>query len=169
MSKQSEAVKKWRKNTKRKLVAAFGGRCAGCGYSNCVEALEFHHINPDEKETHWGRINGSIISWKRIVTEIQKCVMLCSNCHKEVHAGHREVPADSQRFDETLIPDQLLYSVDVYDNCPVCDSLKIKSRTTCSVECAQTRKARIVDWTKLQLRLVLNQSALPFCPLTSKR
>jgi 5-methylcytosine-specific restriction endonuclease McrA len=54
MSYSSEKVKKWRKNTKDRMVAAMGGCCQICGYSKSTNALEFHHIDPTVKEKGFG-------------------------------------------------------------------------------------------------------------------
>lgn len=148
MSKQSEAVNKWRKNTKRKLIAAFGGHCAICGYDKCDGVLEFHHVDPSQKDFHWGTINGNIRSWKTITAEMSKCVCLCSNCHKEVHLGVTDVPVTAQRFNESLISAELLYMTPAHDTCPVCGGQKLKARRTCSTACSDKRKIRVVDWSK---------------------
>ena len=66
MSIRSDNVRRWRKNTKRKLVEAFGGSCAICKYNKCLEVMEFHHLDPSQKETSWGRISGSIVTGKQI-------------------------------------------------------------------------------------------------------
>ena len=50
MSKSSEAVKKWRRNTKLKLITCMGSKCQICGYNKSQNALEFHHIDPEEKD-----------------------------------------------------------------------------------------------------------------------
>ena len=61
-----------------------GGACMNCGYNKCINALTFHHRNPDEKDFN---IAGShCYSWQRIKQEIEKCDLLCSNCHIEHHA-----------------------------------------------------------------------------------
>jgi len=62
-----------------------GGKCCKCGYDKCVGALEFHHINPDEKEFGPGH-NGHTRSWKRVKKELDKCILVCANCHREIHA-----------------------------------------------------------------------------------
>lgn len=108
MSINSERVMAWRHNTKLKLIAAFGNKCVICGYNRCKNALEFHHLDPNDKETSWGEINGSIRSWNYICEEMTKCVMLCANCHREVHEGLIEIPESVQRFDQSLIPSELL-------------------------------------------------------------
>ena len=93
----------WRKRTKQKLVEAFGNCCGICGYSRCIRNLSFHHIDPAEKEFTLA-IRGSR-SWARLVAEVRKCVLLCANCHGEVHAGITIIPADCRHFDEAYAGD----------------------------------------------------------------
>lgn len=76
-----------RKLLKQKLVSYKGGKCEICGYGKCVSALEFHHINPNEKEFTFSR--GMVFSYKRLVDEVDKCMLLCANCHREIHAGRQ--------------------------------------------------------------------------------
>lgn len=58
--------------------------CIICGESEPV-AIDFHHINPEEKEFTIGKHRGKNRAW--LSQEISKCVCLCSNCHRKVHAG----------------------------------------------------------------------------------
>ncbi len=83
---RSQSVVDWRKRTKLKLVEYKGGCCQapGCGYKKCVEALTFHHTDPSKKDFH---ISGKSWSFERLKDEVEKCLLLCSNCHIEVHAG----------------------------------------------------------------------------------
>lgn len=108
MSKQSERVKRWRKLTKRKLIEAFGGKCSCCSYFRCVEAFEFHHLDSKQKDAHSGQMTANPRAWTKIVAELKKCILVCSNCHKEIHAGVREQPKDPQRLDESLIKSKTL-------------------------------------------------------------
>jgi len=62
--------------------------CAICNYNKCVDALEFHH-NGDKDFCISGAI-GHDISHKRIKEEMDKCIILCSNCHRELHAKLRK-------------------------------------------------------------------------------
>jgi hypothetical protein len=94
-------VKAWRKRVKAMLVQAFGGQCGCCNYSSCVEALEFHHPDPRSKDLGISSWNAAA-SFRRIGEEASKCVMLCANCHREVHAGVRDIPSSIRRFDESL-------------------------------------------------------------------
>ena len=72
-----------------------GGKCAKCGYDKCQRALSFHHINPKEKDFDLSS-KGLTRSWERIKKEIDKCVLLCANCHMEVHDGITQLPIKRQ-------------------------------------------------------------------------
>lgn len=89
--KNSEAVINWRRRTKIRSLELLGGKCCMCGYDKCVRALDFHHINPKEKEFSVSA-DGSTRSWKRIEKELQKCIILCKNCHSitPVHKERKE-------------------------------------------------------------------------------
>jgi len=91
-------VKTWRRRLKQCLVAAFGGMCGTCGYGGCLEALEFHHLLPSHKDigiSQWR----AIASYEKLAVEASKCVMLCANCHREVHAGVRRLSGNEPRLD----------------------------------------------------------------------
>lgn len=72
-----------RLDLKERAVAYLGGRCNICGYDKCPSAFDFHHIDPTEKDF----VISSKTSWEAIEPELRKCVLLCANCHREVHAG----------------------------------------------------------------------------------
>jgi len=81
----SQKVTNWRRRAKKKLVEYKGGKCIICDYNKCIKALEFHHINPKDKSF---RINSNTMlshSNKDIIKELSKCILLCSNCHRELH------------------------------------------------------------------------------------
>lgn len=87
----------YRRKAKNRLVDAFHGKCGLCGYCTCKSAFDFHHVDPSDKE-----INLAMLiqyKWSRLVKEAKKCVMVCRNCHAEVHAGLREIGSNVQRFD----------------------------------------------------------------------
>ncbi len=83
---RSAAVANQRRKIKRKLVAEAGGACALCGYSNCLAALQFHHLDRSSKAFPLS-LRGVTKSLQRIREEADKCVLLCANCHAEVEAG----------------------------------------------------------------------------------
>ena len=67
---------------KKKLVKLFGGKCIKCGYNKCIQALHFHHRNPEEKEFSIARTGKS---FEACVKEAKKCDLLCANCHAQAH------------------------------------------------------------------------------------
>ncbi len=74
-----------RKIQKQKAVEYLGGKCSQCGYSRCIEALHFHHLR--DKLFEIGRMIGYRRSWEAIQAELDKCILLCANCHHELHYG----------------------------------------------------------------------------------
>jgi hypothetical protein len=77
---------------KVKIVNYLGGSCCDCGYSQCYGALEVHHLDPSIKEFN---ISGAHArSWKKIVKELETCILLCSNCHRERHHNHNSYNCD---------------------------------------------------------------------------
>ena len=69
-----------------KIRNMFGGRCIICGYCKCYAALEFHHIDKATKKFCLSVLHMTK-RWSSIVEEAKKCILLCSNCHREVGAG----------------------------------------------------------------------------------
>ena len=58
-----------------------GGKCEHCGYNKCRSALEFHHKDPTQKDPQGLRA----IKKERLIAEVDKCILLCANCHREEH------------------------------------------------------------------------------------
>lgn len=71
------------RQNKQTLVNLLGGKCSRCGYDKCSDAYDFHHIDPNVKEFQYNDIRAAHID--TLVKEIEKCVLLCKNCHAEVH------------------------------------------------------------------------------------
>jgi hypothetical protein len=67
-------------------VTEAGGCCRLCGYDRCVAALQFHHVDPEEKSFGLG-CAGLTRGIAKARAEADKCVLLCANCHAEVEAG----------------------------------------------------------------------------------
>jgi transposase-like protein len=91
---RSEAVVRRRRAIKRQLVAEAGGACVACGYSRWLGALQFHHVEAGLKQFHLAQ-GGYSRSIARSRAEMQKCVLLCANCHSEVEGGFATLPVDS--------------------------------------------------------------------------
>ena len=80
-----EAQQKRGRTRKLKLIKLKGGRCARCGYGKNHAALVFHHIEPENKSFPLELRSLSNRKWETILDEVDKCLLLCSNCHAEVH------------------------------------------------------------------------------------
>ncbi len=86
----SDAVSKRRRRVKQILVEEAGGACCLCGYDRCLAALEFHHLDPEEKRFQMSARFARSLA--RVRAEARKCVLLCSNCHAEAEAGVAVLP-----------------------------------------------------------------------------
>jgi len=80
------AVRKRSKRIRQMAIEYKGGRCQLCGYDRCAEAMEFHHLDSSGKDFGISE-RGYTRGWKRVKEELDKCIMLCANCHREVRAG----------------------------------------------------------------------------------
>ena len=85
---RQEQVAAHRRRVKQMLVREAGGSCRVCGYDRCVAALQFHHLDPNEKRFGLAS-EGFTRSIDSAREEASKCVLLCANCHAEVEAGVR--------------------------------------------------------------------------------
>ena len=89
-----KAVTKRRKKLREMAREYKGGKCEICGYRKCGRALSFHHINPKKKDFGLSS-RGLTRSWDRIQKEIDKCILICANCHMEVHEGITQLPKET--------------------------------------------------------------------------
>lgn len=83
-NRRVKSVVDWRIRTKQKLVEYKGGKCLKCGYNKYFGNLTFHHRDPLQKDF---TISGQSISFDKLKSEVDKCELLCHNCHGELHAG----------------------------------------------------------------------------------
>lgn len=143
MSIKSEHVKRWRAKSKARIIESFGGSCGVCGYNKCPDALELHHLIPSEKEFTLGSIRATPKNWDYVVTELRKCVMLCSICHREFHYGIITDLSNCSRFDEHFSDYKNNQRLDKMDSCPICGELKHNSKNTCSNNCAGIIREKI--------------------------
>ncbi len=69
---------------KEKCVEYKGGKCEICGYDKYFGALEFHHKDPTQKDLQISKVRTRTFN-NKIKKELDKCLLLCSNCHREIH------------------------------------------------------------------------------------
>ena len=75
----------YNRNNKKDAIAYLGGSCQVCGYNKCDAALEFHHKDPTKKDFSISKHKG--VGIDKIKPELDKCALLCANCHRETHQG----------------------------------------------------------------------------------
>lgn len=89
------AVQRRRKNLRLKAIEYKGGKCIFCGYCKYQGTLEFHHL--DRKKKDFGLSEKGITrSWDKIQKELDKCILVCANCHRELHGGLLQLPCKSK-------------------------------------------------------------------------
>jgi hypothetical protein len=149
MSKSSEAVKRWRARTKDRMVKAMGSKCQCCGYNTSTNSLAFHHIDPSIKDLSFGGLRANPAQWSSVVAELRKCILVCNNCHGEIHAGVRRLPDTYQLFDESFAEYKIAFEK-LVDKCSICNNDKYSNMKFCSHKCAATSR-RKVNWDDVDL------------------
>ena len=155
MSNQSKNVISWRNRTKERIIQSFGGSCGICGYKKCQRSLDLHHLDPNEKDFSLSAIRARPKSWESIVQELRKCVLLCKNCHGEIHDGMTDLPDTILRFDESFADYKKILEEDrkkkYNDLCPICGKEIFYKQKTCSYECSAKISGKY-DWDKYDLK-----------------
>ena len=85
------AVSKRRRRLKEMVIKHKGGKCVICGYKKYVGAFDLHHIDGKVK-TFGLSTRGLTRSWEKIRAEADKCILVCANCHREIHGGITQLP-----------------------------------------------------------------------------
>lgn len=84
-----KAVVSYRQRMKQRAIEYKGGKCVVCGYNRCIRSLQFHHLDPSEKDFNLAAVTRK---WERVKPELDKCILVCANCHGEIHHGmHPEI------------------------------------------------------------------------------
>lgn len=81
---------------KAAAINYLGGKCIQCGWQGNQAALQFHHINASKKDFIIGNVANK--SWDVIKMELEKCILLCANCHTIKHSAKSE----KELIDEAL-------------------------------------------------------------------
>lgn len=82
-SRNYERVKSHRQKVKEKAIFYKGGKCEKCDYDKCSWAFDFHHLDKSKKD--FTLSSCLTLSWDKIKKELDKCIMICANCHRELH------------------------------------------------------------------------------------
>lgn len=73
---------------KLKALTYLGGKCVECEYDENISCLDFHHINPNDKVHNLGANIITTKKWVEIERELNKCIILCANCHRKKHSNY---------------------------------------------------------------------------------
>lgn len=115
-------VRNHRNKLKEELVEYKGGKCEICGYNKCIEALEFHHLNPEEKD--FSISSYSTLSIDGLKAEVDKCILVCANCHREIHHKINEENRKKEAGLEREVFAEILRNRDRYGIKQIKDSYK---------------------------------------------
>lgn len=150
MSINSDKVKKWRKSTKELVIKSMGGKCVVCGYNKCSNALALHHTDPSSKEFSLGGLRAHARKWSIIAAELKKCILVCCNCHAEIHAGMiSDIGYPS--FDDRFLVKGVFDSFYEVTLCPICGNENKINHKYCSQTCANKSAVKI-DWDNVDLK-----------------
>ena len=138
LEQNKKSVTEFRIKLKINAVAYKGGKCEKCGYNKNYTALDFHHINPSKKD--FNIASGSIKSWEKVKQELDKCQLLCANCHREVHQPNNILT-------DELISNSLFKEKNNEPyNCKSCnEKLKFKNKNQLCFSCFHKTRKKI-NW-----------------------
>ena len=160
-------IKLFRQHRKQLMLDGFGCKCQVCGYNKCNSALEFHHINPNEKEMALSEnLN---LKWDDVIKELKKCICVCANCHREIHSGLIRIDETKKYFDESKVDgyDPLHKVEKYYDKCPICGKEKLSIKKYCSVSCS-VKAHQKVNWDSIDLLDLIDNKHLSIHSIAKK-
>lgn len=89
---------------KLRCIDYLGGKCSACGVIGCPEIYDFHHIDPTTKKfTISGKMSHS---WKFLRDELDKCSLLCANCHRTFHFEEKSHKTYRLSYESVKLPNK---------------------------------------------------------------
>lgn len=141
---------------KFKAIMDRGGKCECCGYNKNMAALDFHHINPEEKSFGLDMKAFSNHSWEVISLELNKCKLLCANCHREIHNPLLDFSKLNDYIDQTRL--ESLGKEKVIPTCSICGAPVTKEGNLC-VKCQHEKQRKVNRPSREELKdLIRNKS-----------
>lgn len=165
MSDNSNYVISHIQRRKKDLISVFGGECCICHFNAYPQALDFHHVNPNEKEfgiTDSGAVTKAL---EKQLEEMKKCVLVCSNCHRGIHAGLVQIPDNYQELYNQAVADELIKANNERKKgkqffCKYCGATVYKGNDCCP-QCAHKQQRRVERPSREDLKdLIRNNSFL---------
>lgn len=140
-------IKTFRNKLKNELIIAGGGCCLKCGYNKYYGALAFHHLDCKTKKFTISDMIKRLYKIEDIIIEVNKCIILCHNCHSELHAGFwnlSDIKLTKYNFDNLL----KLKLYNITKNCLYCKqlfNLTHRKQKFCSTKCSSDFRFNIKD------------------------
>ena len=136
-------MKNHRRKRKKDIIYIMGDKCCICGYNKCQSALELHHLKPEEKDFTIGQTLNKDL--EIILKELQKCILVCANCHREIHSGLIESLNNTSfiqsRANEILTQKNKLITHQVF-YCKNCGNICSKKDSFC-LKCSNLLKRQV--------------------------
>ena len=143
MAKTKNKSTRYKNRQKQKAVEFFGGKCQICGYNKCLAALTFHHVDSESKLWNMSRI--FYYKWETVLTELEKCILICANCHNEIHQGITE-------FDKRLVKETMFL---ICECCKTEFPTKNYSQIYCSPTCSAKMQRKAIRPSKTELKRLI--------------
>lgn len=170
-TQNSQNVINFVKRRKANLIKVFHSKCCICGFDSFQEALEFHHIDPSQKEfgiTDSGAVTKAL---EKQLQEMRKCILVCANCHRGIHSGHLKAPDDYEKFFDVEIADLLLQELDEIKHgqkhyCQRCGKEIVKTTATHCFDCAKLIQRKVDRPPRDELKSLIRST--PFTQIASR-
>lgn len=141
------------------MVHVMGDKCQICGYDKCLSALEFHHIVSEEKLFGFNKANNT--AWETIIKELEKCILVCANCHREIESGmiNKELKTSfiPERAEEISYEISQLKTHKIY-YCKYCGAI-VTYKNDCCQKCSSILRQKVERPSREELKnLIRTQS-----------
>ena len=159
-------VKSYRQRQKENIIYVMGGKCVCCGYNKCSSALELHHLDPTQKDFTFSENTNR--AWETVVQELPKTILVCANCHREIHANLIDSSTLESSFNEQKaneITKKIEKSKQGFHFCKICGK-KVSSKAYYCPECYGKSRREVERPTREQLKLDIR--TLPMIQVAKK-
>lgn len=161
MSKKSnsQSVSDYRRNRKINLLRVAGNKCNLCGYDKAISALEFHHIDPTQKEYSIAS-KGTCHNIQKDLLEVKKCILVCSNCHREIHENQHSQQSlwKKQIYEEEVAKELTTLKKDIPIYCSNCGvQITHDSKTGLCVNCAALASRKCERPSREEMKQLIQQ------------